>query len=295
MSLQPFNIDIAIMTNIKIIGNNNGTVLDFNNKFNGLFTFRIIQNKGETIIIENIVYINLLEENKPRYGNNHGSIFRTEVNCDKSLRTNSTSIVFNDCNFYDNTVKLVHLYHINYKEVENYECSAITFKNCNFINNRGLFYSYNSQFYFDNCYISKVEKYSEPVSVSETHDSSFYAQNGRDYVNIKNSIFENINIKKVYPLIEGVELKLDIKNTTFRNCHTNYDYLIHIKSCNNIMAINVKNSTFTDTSNIFNGNFCRYNISDSIFKNITIKNSIPVISDSAYSHFTISNTEFKDL
>jgi len=53
---------------------------------------------------------------------------------------------------------------------------------------------------------------------------------------------------------------------------------------------------FKETSNIFHGNHCGYEISDSVFKNISLKkNSIPAISDSAFSQFAISNTEFKDI
>ncbi|OUM67533.1 hypothetical protein PIROE2DRAFT_4936 [Piromyces sp. E2] len=184
MSLQPFTIDIAIMTNIKIIGNNNGTIFDYKNKYSGVFNVRFTQNKGETVIIENIVFINLLEENKPRYGINF--FYATAI---------------------DNTVKLVHAYHRNDIAAENFDCSAISFKNCNFINNKGLFFSYNSQIYFDNCYISKLEKYSEPTMNNSTIDSTFYAQSGYDYVNIKNSFFENINIKGTMPLIEGIVIQ----------------------------------------------------------------------------------------
>ncbi|OUM57021.1 hypothetical protein PIROE2DRAFT_18125 [Piromyces sp. E2] len=288
MSLQPFTIEIAILTNLKIIGNINGTVFDYKNKNNGVFNVRFTQNKA-TFDNFNFIF------NKCTFQYNHGCIFRTELNCYKSSRTDSTSIVFNDCNFYDNTVKLVHAYHRNDMVAENFDCSTISFKNCNFINNYGLFYSFNSQIYFDNCYISKLDKYSDITMNNSTIESTFYAQNGYDYVNIKNSIFENINIKGSMPLIEGINLKLDITNTTFTDCYSNSDYLFYIKSCNNVMSINVKNSTFSKTSNLFRGNYCGYNISDSVFKNIAIKNTIPVISDSAYSHFTISNTEFKDL
>ncbi|ORX43920.1 hypothetical protein BCR36DRAFT_399767 [Piromyces finnis] len=98
---------------------------------------------------------------------------------------------------------------------------------------------------------------------NSTIDSTFYAQSGYDYVNIKNTVFEDINIKSTFPLIEGINLKLE--------------YILN------------------KTSNIFHGNYCGYTISNTTFKNITLKNSIPAISDSAFSYFIITNTEFRDL
>lgn len=46
---------------------------------------------------------------------------------------------------------------------------------------------------------------------------------------------------------------------------------------------------------MFHGNSVNNTISDSVFKNITLKNSTPVISDSKYSSLKITNTEFNNL
>ncbi|KAG4092835.1 hypothetical protein H8356DRAFT_1081867 [Neocallimastix lanati (nom. inval.)] len=51
----------------------------------------------------------------------------------------------------------------------------------------------------------------------------------------------------------------------------------------------------SNTSAIFNGNTSNYEISDSIFHNVTLKKSIPAIFNSKVSYFHINNTEFKNL
>jgi len=52
---------------------------------------------------------------------------------------------------------------------------------------------------------------------------------------------------------------------------------------------------YLDTSSLFLGHNNKFTISDSLFQNITIKNSLPYIADSKLSDFTISNTEFKNM
>jgi len=123
MSKLSQSFEFPIMTNIKLIGNNNGTVFDYKNKYRGIFNLKFAQNKNETIIFENIIFNNLLDESGPSYEiniffieassdnfnlifnnclfqYNHGCILRTESKCVKSSRTDdSAPIIFNNCNF----------------------------------------------------------------------------------------------------------------------------------------------------------------------------------------------------
>jgi len=46
-------------------------------------------------------------------------------------------------------------------------------------------------------------------------------------------------------IIQNFSFYFSITNTTFTNCYSNYGYLIYLKTCNNLKAVNVKNSTFS--------------------------------------------------
>jgi len=46
---------------------------------------------------------------------------------------------------------------------------------------------------------------------------------------------------------------------------------------------------------MFTGSYCRFTIEDSIFSNMSFKKSVPAISNSKYSIYTIKNTEFNNI
>jgi len=50
-----------------------------------------------------------------------------------------------------------------------------------------------------------------------------------------------------------------------------------------------------DSSTLFTGSYCNFTIEDSIFSNISLRKSIPAISNSRYSIYTITNTEFNNI
>jgi len=47
--------------------------------------------------------------------------------------------------------------------------------------------------------------------------------------------------------------------------------------------------------NIFRGDYTTYEISNSIFKDFNIRNTLPVIIDSKYSTILLSDTEFRNI
>jgi len=81
------------MTNIKIIGNNNGTVFDYKNKYRGIFNLKYAQNKNEIIVFENNIFNYLLDESGPSYEIN---IFFIEGSSD------NFNLIFNNCLFQYN-------------------------------------------------------------------------------------------------------------------------------------------------------------------------------------------------
>ncbi|ORX42861.1 hypothetical protein BCR36DRAFT_150195 [Piromyces finnis] len=161
-------------------------------------------------------------------------------------------------------------------------------KNSYFDNNKGLFFLQNSSITFDNCYFSKIFEI-----LNGTYKYVFiFSRNGNQEIYINNSIFENIH--NTLPLIFGKGLELQIKNTTFSNCYSNYGYLINI-SQQYKNELKIKNSRFSDTCTIFHGNNFNFDISNTIFENITFKNSLPAIIDSKFSEISISNTTFRNM
>ncbi|OUM59805.1 hypothetical protein PIROE2DRAFT_14573 [Piromyces sp. E2] len=165
--------------------------------------------------------------------------------------------------------------------------------NCNFQDNNHVVFHFktycnklspiDTQFFITNSYFSKIEK-------SNYGDIVFYTSDiSSPLLIINNSIFEDINIKDKIPLI-GCE------GLTLENCHSDYGYLFNIYNQNfKKEYISIGDSTFQNTSTIIHGNYVKCNITNSRFKDMKIKNSIPAITDSKFSMFSIYNSEFYNL
>ncbi|OUM69523.1 hypothetical protein PIROE2DRAFT_2621 [Piromyces sp. E2] len=298
MSIFSNKFETTVISNISFIGNEKGTVFDYNFDCFGVYQFTFLNNLGNFVKFENITFKNFIFPNGSvnainfiyivskvenfylifnncNFMNFQNKIF--DFNVSTKNINNDSNFIFNNCNFYNNTEKIFYAY--NYSEVR--ESLTVELNHCNFntngdsdeIRTKGIFY--NSGVSND---LITVER------ILENH------------VIIKNSLFENINIKNKLPLIDSQGLILEIENTTFSNCNTDYGYLIDIKKhYNNERQITIKNATFSNCCSIFTGNSCIYDISNSLFLNMTLKNSLPAISNSRNSHFTISDTEFKNM
>ncbi|OUM57795.1 hypothetical protein PIROE2DRAFT_17108, partial [Piromyces sp. E2] len=122
------------------------------------------------------------------------------------------------------------------------------------------------------------------------------SDSGYDYVEIKNSVFENIHANHLYPLINAKSFILEIENTIFSNCHTDYGFLFDIvNKFNDQGHIIIKNTTFTKSDTIFSGNNCKINITDSHISETISNRENPAIFYSKNSIINITNTEFSDL
>ncbi|OUM63409.1 hypothetical protein PIROE2DRAFT_10069, partial [Piromyces sp. E2] len=108
---------------------------------------------------------------------------------------------------------------------------------------------------------------------------------------IDNSILENISIKSSTPLIINKNLNLDY----FNNCYSNYDYLFDFRHHIYEKGFYIYNTTFSNISTLFKGEYGEYIIENSTFKNIKIKNSLPAISNSKHTILRISNTVFTNI
>eukprot|EP00833_Pecoramyces_ruminatium_P013753 jgi/Orpsp1_1/1187785/evm.model.d7180000060165.1 len=245
MSVLPYTIDMSIITNISFIGNKNGTIFDYKRDKKGRMIFNIINNKGETIKFENIIFENF----------NPDGVYEIEILLINAISDNYFFIV-NNCTFQNNDYRILR-----------------------------------TQFF---CYFSIMDK-----SNDSNKDIVFlYSSNSHEDLNIRNSIFEDINVNSIFPLINSENINLLIENTVFSNCYTASGYLFNIRNTINLyhdQSINVKNSTFTDICTIFHGDTAKYTISDSIFTNITLRNGFPAISDSKYSIFNINNSQFSNM
>ncbi|ORX56013.1 hypothetical protein BCR36DRAFT_175699 [Piromyces finnis] len=107
-----------------------------------------------------------------------------------------------------------------------------------------------------------------------------------NYLDIKDSIYEDINVNGPYTILQSDELILKIENTLFSNCHTGSGYLFNVKNQFRNQYIQFKNVTFT----MFQGDNIKINIIDSIFKNITSRNTLPALIDSKYSVINITSS-----
>ncbi|ORY44269.1 hypothetical protein LY90DRAFT_509706 [Neocallimastix californiae] len=184
-----------------------------------------------------------------------------------------------------------HNYDVN--NIDTIKSILIQIKDCYFENNRGLFHLLSSSIIFENCYFTKIEKNSYDTSRGALFHSGWSSENFI-IVDIKDCIFENININSNTPLIHSEQIMLTINNTTFSNCYSDYGYLIDVNK-HRYSDIVLKNIKVINSSSMFTGSYCRFTIEDSIFSNMSFKKSVPAISNSKYSIYTIKNTEFNNI
>ncbi|ORY21775.1 hypothetical protein LY90DRAFT_676120 [Neocallimastix californiae] len=299
MTLVHFTIDIPVQSNISFIGNKNGTVFDYKHDKRGRLIFNYSTNKGETVKMENIIFENFNSFgitfteillvfatsdnfyfiiNNCTFRNNENRIFRSEITCEERSHS-EPSIVFNNCNFYNNTQGIIGVSNESSIFDDNRdECSTIDIKNSIFINNAAIIYSHHSHVEIDNCYFSRIENY----SLNNKNIVFYSSRNIFSNLIIKNSIFKYINTQCSLPLIDGENIKLEIFNTSFSNCYTSYGYLIDIRHTKNLCTL-------------FHGDDNIYEIDNSYFYDIKLSNSIPILSDSRFSIFTITNTKFSNI
>ncbi|ORX65789.1 hypothetical protein BCR32DRAFT_250582 [Anaeromyces robustus] len=117
---------------------------------------------------------------------------------------------------------------------------------------------------------------------------------------IKNSIFKDINVHLNRPLFNIYESHIEIYNSIFENCFTDYGHLIYLKTIdhnrykeNDYMII--KDSTFNNISSLINGYNNHLKVFNCNFNNIKNRASSPVILDTHYSSVYITNSNFHDI
>ncbi|KAG4092818.1 hypothetical protein H8356DRAFT_950126 [Neocallimastix lanati (nom. inval.)] len=293
MSLnKEYTNELNVISNVSFIGNINGTIFDYNRLRKGTIYFILNEFKRVAIKIENIIFQNFYI----------GDYYAAGVFLIASYSNhNNFNIIFNNCTFRNNDQLLLSLtMFCDYRTTEN---PTYIFNNCNFYNNtrklmeiKGI---YNDIINEDeyclimkmvNCYFSNMnyDKYEET-------DALLYTSSNRSKLTIKDSIIENINSKDSVPIINTKYLIFRLVNTTISNCYTNYNYLFNLDTSHFEHSITIKGSTFKNTSAIFSGSNSKYDISDSLFHNVTLKKSIPAIFNSKASYFYINDTEFKNL
>jgi len=224
MTLFPStNLEITVHTNIAFVGNANGTtVFDYGGKPGCATVININNNtKGKIIKFENITFehydpinhlpafqINAAHDQFQilfyhcTFRNNDYQMVALDAFCNTKSQT-KPQILFQQCNFYNNSDTIVRTNHsfTNQKNEELYKSLTVHFLNSNFIDNKGLFYLHYSGLILENCYFSKID-----TNLNNDKKFALYYSESQQLLSIKNSTFENINIKNTHPLIESLKL-----------------------------------------------------------------------------------------
>eukprot|EP00833_Pecoramyces_ruminatium_P017708 jgi/Orpsp1_1/1191740/evm.model.d7180000088146.1 len=221
-SFSFFTFNISVETCISFIGNKNETVFDYKGDSKGLMVFSILNNKHNIIKFENITFENYYANIKSISGHqiidiisytvnfniifnncifrkNNNKIFELQLLTKEVLPENlDNKVLFSNCSFFENNEAILAVdYSIN-----DYFTSSKTFtlkmENCIFNKNRGLFSARNSKLILDNCYFSELEK----DSIYQLAALYYSLYNSEDHLIIKNSVFENVHVKSLVPLIK---------------------------------------------------------------------------------------------
>ena len=99
MSLQGYSMMFTITYNLNIMGNENGTIFDYNNQYKGLWKFSMAVN-GLSLKIQNIIYENL-STNDVDYKGKQILYF--------DLRASNFQLMLNNCIFRNNKYSLIEL------------------------------------------------------------------------------------------------------------------------------------------------------------------------------------------
>jgi len=206
----------------------------------------------------------------------------------KEMSKDNYSVFINNCEFINNTGKIIksnYLYE-NHDDNDNHNnYLKVKISNSYFDKNNQLFYSNCGHYDFENC----VFKSMEIDSIDNALGLFFFGASS--ILNITNSNFSDINSISNFPIISNILGSLTIiSNSTFKNCYTEYGFLISKGD-----YLYIEDTIFEDTSNIFEGINTTYEISNCTFRNMKNKNSLPQIIDSYYSNITISNSEFYNM
>ncbi|ORX49040.1 hypothetical protein BCR36DRAFT_413035 [Piromyces finnis] len=310
MSKYPnFDISVVVLSNITFLGNNNGTVFDYKWDKKGPFSIGFYNVSGKIVKFENLIIKNFYPKgqnnkfmtrfsakndnfqvvyNNCTFTDNKYSLITVTFPSDEKTQEEPQLTMIN-CKFYNNSDRIISTYHIHEsREPDLYKCSTIKIINCIFINNNYIFLSNLSHFIFENSYFSINNN-----NINNEY-KILYTNSATDKLSIKDSVFENINSS--VPLIDATGLTLDIKNSTFTNCTTENGYLFYVKRhIHKNQKITIENSEFSKTCTLFHGDLTKTEISNSIIKNMNIKFSIPAISDSKLSNYSIKDTIFMNL
>jgi len=120
MTINNYVLEIVVITNLSFIGNENGTIFDYNNTRLGTMHFSVpnpITLKFKNIIFENFSYPNNVYTNDVR---------AIEIFVD----SNKYYAIFENCTFRNNKQDILQ-YQINYLKKANDDFN-IQFNNCNF-------------------------------------------------------------------------------------------------------------------------------------------------------------------
>ncbi|OUM69524.1 hypothetical protein PIROE2DRAFT_2622 [Piromyces sp. E2] len=231
-----YRVDIIILSNISFIGNKNGTIFDYGNDRRGEFYFTFIEEKGHKVKFENIIFSNYITTNTVYYGYpviyiySKSYLFFVEINnctfqyCTHNLIYFDYDVIFNkqpvtneiltitNSKFYNNTERILSV--INHSDKK--ESVKIKMKGCTFYNNRGLFFGHFVKMIIENCYFSKMDRDSNINLVMGVFFSTGQMPNllykiamFNNDLTIRNSIFENIDVKSDHPLIVTKGLNLE--------------------------------------------------------------------------------------
>ncbi|ORX77656.1 hypothetical protein BCR32DRAFT_295479 [Anaeromyces robustus] len=311
LSLLWYSVELEIKANVSIIGNKNGTIFDFKGDHRGRVCFNFIKTENVAVKVENLILQNFSTQgvyiekeiikviagkndlqvifNNCVFRNNDYHIIQYDIHTNNGEIFPITQFIFNECDFYNNKERLIFVY--QHSDIRDYRSINMNVTKCNFINNRGLFFTFDSYLTIDDCYFSDVDRDSD-LSFENVFYYSPIPSISKAVLDIKNSKFENINVKSELPLITANNLILKIENTSFKNCYSAYGYLFNIFYKFSIPHININNSTFTETSALFRGKALKLMISDTNFYNITINKYIPLLSDAKYSSVVVVNSKF---
>jgi len=90
-------------------------------------------------------------------------------------------------------------------------------------------------------------------------------------------------------MVVCAKLKFIINNTKFIDVFSQNGFLVYVQN-----HIVIDNSKFSNTSLLFKGSGCKYDISNSLFENYFFSSSKPAIIDARSAKINVSNTEFRN-
>ncbi|OUM62445.1 hypothetical protein PIROE2DRAFT_11295 [Piromyces sp. E2] len=219
-NLEIDTFDFNVDKNISFIGRPQGTRFDFGKERKGAMKIVFIEGKGHKLTIENIIFENYKSQDNlfalqitiftiDFYIEINNCIFRNSITPYIAVVKNTPStfkifehehILINNCSFLNNNGPLTF---VNQYYKDSSKDLIIRVKNSNFSTNNGIIHSSNSKVYFDNCYFSNIQRYNELFS------TVFFASNeSYNDLEIRNTVFENIDVNEPRPILENNRLNL---------------------------------------------------------------------------------------